>query len=249
MKKNVILSSLILCISATACSESVQLPEMGDYTVYEVEISELSGLCFSKDKTCLLACGDKGVVKSISFEGLASDIWSGSADAEGITVDPVSGDIYLAVEGKQEVHRIAAPDYKERTQMFAVEEAVEGKYDNNGLEAVEYYKDDVIFVGSQKGATLWQYRLDGTMLSKVSLSSFAAEIAGLCYDSQTGYLWVADSKNAAIFVCEPDGTFIAGYDVPFIDNAESICVDRERDCIWVGSDEDDTKLYKISFDL
>ena len=111
----------------------------------------------------------------------------------------------------------------------------------------EYYKDDILLVGSQQDANLWQYRKDGTMISKISLSSFASEIAGLCYEPQEDLLWVADSKKAMIFICTVEGELLASYPVPFIDNAESVCVDRERNCIWVGSDEDATRLYKIDF--
>ena len=117
------------------------------------------------------------------------------------------------------------------------------------VQAVEYYKDDVVFVGSQKGANLWQYRLDGTMISNVSLSAFASEVAGLCYDEQTGHLWVVDSKKAKIFVCSVAGELYSAFDIPYVDNAESICIDRGRNCVWVGSDEDNSKLYKINFDF
>ena len=85
------------------------------------------------------------------------------------------------------------------------------------------------------------------MISKISLSSFASEIAGLCYDPEADLLWVTDSEMFKIFLCTTDGELIATYDIPFIENAESICVDRARGCVWVGSDEDSSKIYKIDF--
>ncbi len=224
------------------------VPVMGDQIqVFDVEVEELSGLCFNKDATELLSCGDQGVVKAISFAGEAKDILVQDADMEGITLDPATGDLYIAVEGCQEIYRMSAPDYSSAESVFAVKEAVENNYRNGGLEAVEYYKDDILFVGSQTEANLWQYRFDGTMISKISLSSFASEIAGLCYDPEADLLWVTDSNKCAIFLCRTDGTLLATYDVSYIENAESICVDRQRGCVWVGSDEDSPKLYKISF--
>ncbi len=241
-----LLSAVTALFMILGCDKN-PIPVMGEYSVVEVDVKELSGLCFNNDASELLACGDKGVIKTVSFDGVAEEFWVSPSDMEGITMDPSTGDIYLAIEGKQEIHLLSAPEYSSQTVAFAVKEAVEGRYDNSGLEAVEYYKDGILFVGSQKGANLWQYKLDGTMVSKISLSSFASEIAGLCYDPQSGRLWVTDSKKAKIFVCSPDGNLLATYDISFIDNAESICVDRRNDCVWVASDEDDTKLYRIAF--
>jgi hypothetical protein len=56
-----------------------------------------------------------------------------------------------------------------------------------------------------------------------------------------------DSNQQKIFICQVDGTLVTSYDVPFIENAESICVDRTRGCVWVGSDEDSPKLYRFEF--
>lgn len=237
--------ALLLTVS---CTQNLEIPlVMGDYTEYEVDIKELSGLCLSLDGSSLIACGDKGVVKSLSFDGEAKEIWKYASDMEGITINPSNGDMYLAIEGKQEVHILKAPAYDEQTALFTIQDA--SGYDNNGLEAVEYYKDDIVFVGSQQGANLWQYRLDGTMISRISLSAFASEVAGLCYDEEADCIWVTDSKKSQMFTCTVDGELIATYDLPFVDNAESICIDRANNCVWVGSDEDNTKLYRIDFDF
>ena len=236
----------VLSLSVMACGSAPELPVMGDYRTYDIDLDELSGLCFNQDRTGLVACGDKGVVKNVSFDGEVSDIWENRGDMEGVAMNPSTGDIYIAVERAQEIHALAAPDYAVQEPLFAVQEAVDGRFFNDGLETVEYYKDDVVFVGAQRDATLWQYKLDGTMVSKVNLP-FATEIAGLCYDPDADLLWVTDSEAFKIFLCTVDGQLLATYDVPFIENAESICVDRKRKCVWVGSDEDDSKLYRIDF--
>lgn len=228
-----------------SCVDDRRIPVVQDYTVHEVDIKELSGLDLDKDQSALIACGDKGVVARISFDGIVNELYSLRSDMEGVTVDSNTGDIYLAVERVQEIHKLAAPDYTEETLSFPVQEAVSSSYGNDGLEAVEYYKDDILFVASQYDANLWQYRTDGTLLSKISLSSFASEIAGLYYDDEAGLLWVTDSEMGKIFICTPEGELQATYDISFIKNAESICVDRNRNCIWVGSDEEPSRLYRF----
>lgn len=243
-------SSLFFCglVSLVSCGCSPNgesLPVMGKSVVYEVDVEELSGLCLNVDKTALLACGDQGVIKTISFNGEVSGLFEYDADMEGITIDPSTGDIWIAVEGRQAVCGLSAPEYKEWSTSFYVKEAVDSSYKNAGLEGIEYYKEDIIFVGSQKDVNLWQYRMDGTMVSKISLSDFASEIAGLCYDPVGDWLWISDSNREELYLATVDGKLLATYSLEGIKNAESVCVDRERGCIWIGSDEDDPKLYRF----
>ena len=237
--------TVLVILFLSSCVDDPQLPVLQDHIVHEVDIKELSGLDLNKDGYALVACGDKGVVACISFDGVVSQMYSHRSDMEGVTVDPGTGDIYIAVERLQEIHKLAAPAYADETMCFTVQEALSSMYANDGLEAVEYYKDDILFVGSQFDANLWQYRTDGTLVSKISLSSFASEIAGLCYDDESGLLWVTDSEMGKIFLCTPEGELKASYDISFIKNAESICVDRERNCVWVGSDEEPSRLYRF----
>ena len=245
MKKNCFI--LMAALLMASCTEKLPVPHLGgEYTVLEVDMAELSGLCLNKDKTKLLACGDTGVVKEISFTGEATELWKSGADMEGVALNPANGDIYLAIEGTQKIHRLPAPVYNQEVVMFDVSSA--SAFKNSGIEAVEFYKRNTVFVGSQKGANLWQYKLDGTLVSSISLSSFASEIAALHYDEAADCLWVADSKLAKVFVCTVAGELLDTYDFPFIENAEAICLDRDRNCLWIGSDEDLTKLYRIDFE-
>lgn len=219
----------------------------GSPTIFNVDVEELSGLCMTLDKSALLSCGDQGVVKQISFTGQVTEIWSHDADMEGITIHPETKNIYICIEGAQKLYELEAPDYNKYSSIFYVQEAVDKGYDNSGLEGIDYYKDDIVFIGSQWGANLWQYKLDGTMISKISLSSFASEVAGLCYDPVADWLWVVDSNRAELYICTVAGKHLATYKLGDIDNAESVCVDRDRNCVWIGSDEGSPKLYRYPF--
>ena len=121
---------------------------------------------------------------------------------------------------------------------------------NSGMEGITWYKGD-LYVGSQSGATLWRYTVSGTKKWKKQLGSIAPgiqEVGDLFYDSQTDLLWVADSEAHKLFVFDGEATKLkAIYDVSFIGNAESVCVDHARKCVWVGDDGSTSKIYKIAF--
>ncbi len=57
LKKSILAAMVILLLPA--CSDKNQIPVMGDHVVFDVDIHELSGLCFNAD------------IKSVSFEGAA----------------------------------------------------------------------------------------------------------------------------------------------------------------------------------
>lgn len=234
-------------------ASGVKMPVMGTYTKHNINVEEISGICLNKDKTGLLAVGDQGVLKEISLNDLSvKTIWTRDADLEGITLDPRTNDLYLGIEYSQKVYKLDAPDYQKHSSIIYVQEAIDKGYNNSGVEGIAYYKDDLVFIGTQWGANLWIYKLDGTMVSKTSLSGFADEIAGLDYDPVADWLWVIDSNYKKIYVCKVvekpfSVKLLATYDVSHISNAESICVDRDRNCVWVGSDESSPKLYKFNF--
>ena len=226
-------------------------PVMGACQVFNVKLEEISGLCLNQDTTGFWAVSDEGHVCQVTFQGAVNPILSTGLDMEGVTLNPATGDMYVAVEGDQMVCRLQAPGYTVVDTLFYVQEAITEDFDNNGLEGIAFYKDSLLLVGSQEDAIVWTYRLDGTLVSRVSLrkeTSKIEEVAGLFYDAKKDWLWVSDSDTQRLFIFKV-GTFdlVASYDVPFIDNAEAICVDRAHDCVWVGSDEDDPKLYRISF--
>ena len=230
-----------------------KMPVMGTYTKHNVNVEEISGICLNKDKTGLLAVGDQGILKEIDLNDMSvKTVWTRDADLEGITLDPRTNDLYLGIEYSQKVYKLDAPDYQKHSSIIYVQEAIDKGYDNSGVEGIAYYKDDLVFVGTQWGANLWIYKLDGTMVSKTSLSGFADEIAGLDYDPVADWLWVIDSNYKKIYICKVTekpfaAKLLATYDVSHISNAESICVDRDRNCVWVGSDESSPKLYKFNF--
>ena len=241
-----------------------KMPVMGKRTEYDVEFNELSGICLSSDGTFLWGMGDDGSIARLSLEGeVLEEHWIG-CDLEAVTIDPRNGDLIVGIEdlynpkGSGEetysyngVGRIAAPDYKVPEGLFRI--AAAKSYGNAGIEGVTYYKNGTIYAGAQASSHLFLCDLaTGEVLDNVKLrEKFPAitEIADLCYDPLTDWLWIIDSESRMFFALTGDAKSMLGaYYTGQIDNPEAIYVDHQHSCIWVADDAGDpSHLYRFDF--
>ena len=244
------------------------LPVMGGHVTYTLQaggkmVEELSGLCLSKDEDFLWGIHDKGTLYKIHFDGSFEQQWYHEADMEGITMDPSNGDLYIGLESSSKsAYKVPAPGYNSYSSLFAVE-GVESM-GNSGIEGITWHKGNLYF-GSQTGARLYEYSLDGTQLWKKSLRDVTptiSEVGDLCYDPVNDYLWVLDSNSNkdrpeylpfTLYLFNGNATkLLATYSIGDFAhwNPEAVCVDRKNGCVWVGEDCDSgnpSLLHKISF--
>ena len=244
------------------------MPVMGEMTKYSVKFDELSGLCLSKDGDFLWAVGDQGELAKISIDGklenkvtiktgTAEQSWS--VDAEGVTVNPETGDLIISAEANSVV-RIPAADldgiFEDKTyygvkEMFHISAASD--YGNSGTEGCTYYKDGKIYVGAQTDAHLFccDVATSKVLWDKRLRKVFPAisEIAGLSYDPVKDWLWIVDSETHMFYAITGDAeAYLGAYSMKNTDNPEAICFDRAHGCIWVGDDAGSTSyIYKYSF--
>ncbi len=228
-----------------------KMPEMGEMHRYKVDVNELSGINFSEDGSFLWGVGDGGDLISMDFEGnVLSSLYVGG-DAEGITIDPRTGNLLIALEPSS-VGVIEAPDFNNKVKtLFKIADAK--NYGNAGMEGITYYKDGLAYCGTQTGSELYLCNIDtGEVLWKKGLREMhyvITEIADLYYDPLTDWLWVIDSEAHRFYALTGDAeTLLGSYYVPKVGNAESICVDHERSCVWVGDDYGDPS-YLFRFDF
>ena len=249
------------------------LPVMGKHTKFVLgakgdgvaRVEELSGLCLSKDGDFLWGVHDKGTLYKIHFDGTFEKHWYREADFEGITMDPATGDLYIGLESSSKsVYRVKAPNYNAKDDSFTIK--VEGVEDmgNSGCEGITWHKGNLYF-GTQTGARLFEYKLDGTQLWKKSLrdvTSTISEVGDLCYDPVSDYLWVLDSNSNKdkpqylgftlyLFTGDASKLLQTYYVGDFANwNPEAVCVDHANNCIWIGDDCDSGNpswLHKVEF--
>ena len=224
-------------------------PVMGEVeATVQTGVKEISGLCAHPSGKGWLAASDEDGLWSVSPDGESTPFWTMKADwldCEGVTMDPDTKDVYYVVEGRQELCRLAAPSYDKPQTLLTLKDTA---FDtNHGFEGVTWFKDGTLLVGNQyQPIQLIHYSPRDGILSRKELKN-TSEIAGLCYDPVTGFLWIADSFKFKLHLCNTDGEVLLSYPIPFIANGESLCVDHAGSCIWVGDDET-SKIYKIHFD-
>lgn len=245
-----------------------KIPVMGDHQKITVKFNELSGLCLSENEDFLWGVGDDGSVAKLSFEGeVLYEKWTGG-DLEAISRNPVTGDLIVGIEDEYNpagtniqvwdysgIGRIPAPDFNKLEGLYEIP-GISG-YNNDGIEGVAFYKDGIVFAGAQHNSHLFCIDLNNKKVlweKKMYDKQLVSEIADLCYDPLTGWLWIIDSERRMVFVFSGinevsgnDMTLLGSYHVTG-SNPESVCVDHKHSCIWVGDDAGSTSyIYRYDF--
>ena len=155
-------SSLIACVLiaglsffAVGCASSggrnVDPDELIFHYVWEGDIdnagfTEPSGIIYHPDREVLFAIGDEGHVMRLKTDGSEPqvEILSEGSDLEGITVNPATGLLYVAVEGKEKVLEVD-PESLEVLRSFQIDRDFKGhtvfKPPGNGTEGITFRPD------------------------------------------------------------------------------------------------------------
>lgn len=241
-----------------------RMPKMGQMTRYPVKFNELSGICLSEDQTFIWGVGDDGSIAKISLEGqVLSEKWIG-CDLEAISRNTDTEDLIVGIEdlcnpsgtttkiySYNGIGRIPSPDFNKVQELFRIDQAK--NYNNAGIEGVSYYKDGLAFAGAQADGHLFLYNLESgeKIWDKRMRSLYPAmkEIADICYDPLTDWMWIIDSEAHKIFVFSDEGDkMIGAYALKTRSNEESLFVDHAHSCVWVGDDAGSTSyIYKYDF--
>lgn len=238
------------------------MPEISKVTKYAVKFNELSGICVNTGGDFIWALGDGSQIAKISIDGqLVSSAnmkttTGSSIDSEGMSINYDTGDILISGEAnvvcripKKDIGDIfASSTFKGVESLFSIADAK--NFGNAGAEGCTYYKNGQVYIGTQTGSYLYLCDLEsGEVIWRKGLREMhtvITEIAGLCYDPLTDWLWVIDSESHRFFALTGDGEQLLGtYALKTKSNEESICVDHVNGCIWVGDDYGSTSyVYK-----
>jgi uncharacterized protein YjiK len=201
---------------------------------------EPSGICFHPIRKTLFVIGDSGYIGELKIDGtmLQQKRLIKKADFEGVTCNPSTGLLYLAIEGEEAILEVD-PDRFEVLRKFKIERTFEGemrmKKGGDGIEAITFVPDagnpdgGSFYVANQgKNLTnindmsaifelavpLSDPNTNGIATIKRCFSIGAIDMAGLQYDAASNQLLVVSDKMDTLFKVALDGTVLSAQELP-----------------------------------
>ena len=126
----------------------------------KIEFNEPSGIVFHRARGTLFVVGDGGDICEIETDGtLIQQKHIRRADFEGITYDPSTGLLYVAIEGEEKIVEFE-PEGLAEIRAFAIQRTFEGemrlKPGGSGIEAITFVPDS----GHPHGGTfMWRTKV------------------------------------------------------------------------------------------
>ncbi len=245
MNRILLLVCLLFIISSCQKEEDgTQLEKLVLVRQHELPVPEPSGLAFSANRNALYAVSDQnGKVYKLSLTGsLLKTLDFVGNDLEGITVDPYTGQIWVAEERSRNVVQLnAAGSVINRFHLN-----IEQHGENSGLEGIAFNTatKHLYVLNENSPKLLLEIDKNGNLL-KETLLSFASDLSGIFYDDTEEILWIVSDESKTVNQCKLSGELIKSYRIP-VSNAEGIAIDAQAKEVYVLSDNNE-KLYVFGY--
>ena len=235
-----------------------------------VNLEGPSGIVYHSERRTLFVVGDKGDICEIRKDGaLVKGERIRYADFEGITYDPSSGLLYIAIEGEEKIIEVSPDDLKVLRE-FEINRTFRGstvlKAGGDGIEALTFVPDSNhpeggTFYTANQGFDLGNkedpsaiFELEVPLKSGSSrggrawiirsISLNAIDLSGLYHDQGSDHLYVISGVGNTLFELTRDGDILATYTLPG-DNQEGIAVD-ENGFLYIA--QDSGGIIKVKWD-
>jgi uncharacterized protein YjiK len=226
--KIVKLSVLLMIILSFSCrtlssqrsvSSSIIFPYKWVGDIDKIKFDQPSGICWHSQRKTLFVVGDEGDVCEIKPDGtLISQKRIRSADFEGITHDPSTGLLYIAVEGEESIIELN-PETLEVLREFSLprkfDDKVVMKSGGQGIEALTFVPDmthpegGTFCVANQSFSMTDKHDISAVFVVELPLRSKTGQpkllnyfnpgvidVSGLHYSAVDGHLFViSDAYN------------------------------------------------------
>jgi myo-inositol-hexaphosphate 3-phosphohydrolase len=250
-KKGFAFQSLLFISLLAMLAETTVLPFPCQWigNIDQVNFNEPSGIVFHPWRETLFIVGDEGDICEIQRDGtLVKQKRICYADFEGITCDPSTGLLYIAIEGEEKIIEVDPEDFRVLRE-FAINRTFQGamvlKAGGQGIEAITFVPDSNhpeggTFYVTNQGLDL-ENKEDPSAIFEIEapLRSGSAgakiiryfslgvlDLSGLYYDEINDHLCaISDAMNTFLEITR-DGKIVRSYAFPGY-NQEGIAVDRE----------------------
>lgn len=223
------------------------------------KFNEPSGLVYHPQRATIFAVGDNGDLCEIRSDGtLIKQLHHSDADYEGITCDPATGLLYVAVEGEEKIIELDPEDFATRREFF-IERTFAGKAvlkaGEQGIEGITFVPDSehpeggvfyVVNQGINLAAAEDLSAVCEVILPLKSSSKGATvsiqryfepgfiDVSGLHYDAEADLLVLIGDAVNGIFYARRTGELVGGYALPG-DNQEGITIDADGN-VYIAQD-------------
>ena len=203
-------------------------------------MKEPSGICFHPARKTLYIVDDGGDICEATLDGrVLNQRHVRDADFEGITVDPASGMLYVAIEGEESILEVHPVTLQEKREFFIPRiwrGATVMKKGGQGIEDIAYVRDSAnvqggtFFVSNQNMSlddpedlsAVFQVELplrrpyaapDSGRLLRYFLP-YATDIAALYFDAESRLLFLVSDAEDRLFAFRLDGTRRGSWPLP-----------------------------------
>jgi len=237
-------------------------------------VREPSGVCYHSGRKTLFVVDDSGVICECTTAGeIVRQKHLGNLDFEGITHDPATGWLYVAVEGPDSILEVH-PETLEARREFAVPRSVNGrtllKEGGQGLEAIAFVPDPLhphggTFLVANQGMNLQKKSQDVSGIFEVEAPVRAegkaqpdgarivrfflpelTDIAGLWYDSAQDIVYAVSDSEDRVVAFTRTGRRLQSWSLPGV-NQEGIAVDANG-CMYIAQDSGGVLKLKVDWD-
>ena len=255
----ILIAIVLICLSG-GCSVIIKgknstetcFPYQWLGTIDMVNLEGPSGIVYHYERRTLFVVGDKGDICEIQKDGvLVKGKRIRHADFEGITYDPSSGLLYIAIEGEEKIIEVNPDDFRVLRE-FEINRTFRGsvvlKAGGDGIEALTFvpnahHHEGGTFYITNQGFDL-ENKEDPSAIFEVdvplksgpsrggragiirSISLNAIDLSGLYHDQGSDHLYVISGVGNGLFELTRDGDILATYTLPG-DNQEGIAMDED----------------------
>lgn len=218
----------------------------------QVNFSEPSGIVFHPGRGTLFIVGDEGDVCEIQTDGtLVKQKRILDADFEGITCNPLSGLLYIVIEGEEKIIEFDPKSFRVLRE-FSINRVFQGavvlKPGGHGIEAIAFVPDSnhpeggTFYITNQcldlsnKEDPSAIFELEVPLRSSSHRGNIAKivkylpfktiDLSALHYDEKSGHLYVMSDVTNTLFEITTEGKILKAYAFPG-DNQEGIAVDTK----------------------
>lgn len=244
---------------------------MKEFTLPEVE--EPSGICFHDARETLFVADDTGVVCELRTDGsVVRQRRVRKADVEGITHDPASGLLYLAIEGDDTILEVH-PDSLEPIREFTLPRIYLGrtvlKEGGSGIEGITFVPDQdhpqggTFFVANQsdkRKATSKElsavFEVEVPLREQTGPKATAkilrlfrpgvVDLSGLHYDAKADRLIVISDDENRILAFSRTGDLLGTWALPGQDQ-EGVAIDADG-VLYIAQDSGGVRRARLAGD-